>query len=164
MFFDVCYKCVYKHAYILGDRQYVALVVVVQLLSRVQLFATPRTASHQDSLSFTISRSLLNLMSIESVMSSNHLVLHCPLLLLPSTFPNSWLLPLGGQSIGASSSVLPINIQGWFSLGLTGLNSLQSEGLSRVFSNTKVQKHQFFSAQPFLWSNSYIHTWVLEKP
>ena len=79
-------------------------------------------------------------------------------------FPTSWLLPLGGQSIGTSASVLPMNIQGWFSLGLTVLNSLQSEGLSRVFSNTKVQKHQFFSAQPFLWSNSYIHTWVLEKP
>ena len=94
MFFDVCYKCVYKHAYILGDRQHGALVVVVQLLSRVQLFATPWTAAHQDSLSFTISRSLLNLMSIESVMSSNHLVLHCPLLLLPSTFPNELAPPI----------------------------------------------------------------------
>ena len=72
----------------------------------------------------------------------------------------------GGQSIGASASasVLPMNIQGWFPLGLTDLISLQSKGLSRVFSNTTVQRHQFFSAQPCLWSNSHIHTWLLEKP
>ena len=72
----------------------------------------------------------------------------------------------GGQSIGvsASESVLPMNIQDWFPLGLTALISLQSKGLSRVFSNTTVQKHQFFSAQPSLWSNSHIHTWLLEKP
>ena len=63
----------------------------------------------------------------------------------------------------ASASVLPINIQGWFPLGLTGLTSLQSKGLSRVFSNTTVQKHQFFGAQPFLRSSSHIHTWLLEK-
>ena len=68
------------------------------------------------------------------------------------------------QSTGASSSVLPMNIQDWFPLDLTGLISLQSKGLSRVFSNTTVQKHQYFSAQPFLWSNSHIHTWLLEKP
>ena len=72
----------------------------------------------------------------------------------------------GGQRIGASASasVLPMNIQGWFPLGLTGLISLQSKGLSRVFSNTTVQKHQFFSTQPFLWSNSHIHTWLFENP
>ena len=71
----------------------------------------------------------------------------------------------GGQSIGASASasVLPMNIQDWFPLGLTGLISLQSNGLSRVFSNTTVQKHQFFSAQLSLYSNSHIHTWLLEK-
>ena len=72
----------------------------------------------------------------------------------------------GGQSIGisASAALLPVNIQDWFPLGLTGWVSLQSKGLSRVFSNTTVQKHQFFSAQLFLCSNSHIHTWLLEKP
>ena len=81
------------------------------------------------------------------------------------SFPMSQLFPLGGQSFGvsASASVLPMNIQNWFSLGLTGLISLQSKGLSRVFSNTTVQKHQFFDAQPSLWSNSHINTWPLEK-
>ena len=80
-------------------------------------------------------------------------------------FPVSRLFISGGQSIGASASasVLPMNIQGWFSLGLTGLISLWSKGLSRVFSNTSVQKHQFFSTQPSLWSNSHIHMWLLEK-
>ena len=72
----------------------------------------------------------------------------------------------GGQRIGASAStsVLPMIIQDWFPLGLTGWISLQSKGLSRVFSNTTVQKHQFFGAQLSLWSNSHIHTWLLEKP
>ena len=68
------------------------------------------------------------------------------------------------QSIGASSSVLPMNIQDWFPLDLTGWISLQSKGLSRVSSNTTFQKHRYFGAQPFLWSNSHIHTWLLEKP
>ena len=107
-------------------------------------------------LSFTISRCLLKLMSIESVMPSNHLVLCHPLFLLPSVFPRvrvfsmSQLFASGGQSIRALAlaSVLPMNIQDWVPLGLTGLISLQSKGLSRVFSNTRVQKHQFFSAQP----------------
>ena len=78
------------------------------------------------------------------------------------SFPMSWLFPSGGQSIGASASVLPVKIQGWFPLGLTGLISLQSKGLSRVF-NTTVQKHQFFSAQLSSQVNSHIHTWLLEK-
>ena len=80
------------------------------------------------------------------------------------SFPMSQFLASGGQSIEASVSVLPKNIQDWFPLGLTGLISLQFKGLSRVFSNTKVQKHQFFGAQPFPWSNSHIHIWLLEKP
>ena len=77
-----------------------------------------------------------------------------------------WVGSSGGRSIGASASasVLPMNIQDWFPLGLTGLISLQSKGLSRVFSNTTVQKHQFFDAQPSLWSNSHRCTWLLEKP
>ena len=83
------------------------------------------------------------------------------------SFPMFWrLFTSGGQSIGASASaaVLPMNIQDWFLLGLTGLISLLSKGLSRVFSSTIVWKHQFFHAQPFLWSNSHICTWLLEKP
>ena len=79
------------------------------------------------------------------------------------SFPVSWLFASGSQSNGASASVLPMNIQGWFPSGLTGMISLQSKGLSRVFSITTVWKHQFFSAQPSLWSNSHIHTWLLEK-
>ena len=82
------------------------------------------------------------------------------------SFPVSWLFALGGQSSGASASasVLPMNIQHLFPLGLTGLISSQSKGLSEVFSNTTVWKHHFFSTQPSLWSNSHIHTWLLEKP
>ena len=84
----------------------------------------------------------------------------------PRSFPMSLLFASGGQSVGASASasVLPMNTQGWFPLGLTGLISLLSKGLSRVFSNTTIQKQQFFSAQPSLWSNSHICTWLLEKP
>ena len=118
------------------------------IYSHVQLFATSWTAACQASPSFTISRSLLKLMSIESVMPSNHLVICHPLLLLPSIFPSfqdlflmSQLFASGGQSIGASASVLPMNIQDWFLLRLTGLTSLQSRRLSRVFSNTTVQKY-----------------------
>ena len=82
------------------------------------------------------------------------------------SFPVSQSFTSGGQSVGAlaSASVLPVNIQDWFPLGLTGWISLQSKGLSRVFSNTTVQTHQFFGTQPSLWSNSHIHTWLLEKP
>ena len=141
-----------------------------QLLSHAWFFVTPQTAAHQASLSFTISWSLLKLMSIEWVMPSNHLIPCHPLLLLPSIFPASASFPVsqlsasGGQSIAAWASVLPMNIQDWFPLGLTGLISLQSTVLSRVFSNTTVQKHQFFSIQLSLRFNSYIHTWLLEKP
>ena len=127
----------------------------VQSLNHVWLFLTPWTAAHQASLSITNSQSLLELMSIESVMSSYHLILCHPLLLLPSVFPApgsilmSQFFASGGQSIGvsASISVLPMNIQDWFPLVLTGWISFQSKGLSRVFSNTTVQKHQFFGAQ-----------------
>ena len=82
------------------------------------------------------------------------------------SFPMSWLFISGGQSIGASAlaSVLPMNIQGWFPWGLTGFISLQSKGLLRVFSSITVPKHPFFSSQPSLQSNSYIHTCLLEKP
>ena len=131
---------------------------------------TPWTTARQASLSFTIFWSLLKLMSIELMMPSNHLILCHPLLLLPSIFPSirvfsNGLFTWGSQSIraSASSSVFPMNIQDWFLLGLASLISVQSKGLSRVFSNTTVQKHQFFSTQPSLWSNSHIHIWLLEK-
>ena len=130
-----------------------------QLLSHVQLFVTPRTAAHQASLSITDSWCLLKLMSIKSVMPFNHLILCHPLLLPPSVFPASGSFPRsqffasGGQSIGVSAwtSVLPMNIQDWFPLGWTGWISLQSKGLSRVFSNTTVQKNQFLMLS-FLYS------------
>ena len=82
------------------------------------------------------------------------------------SFPMSWLFVSGGQSIGASASALPMNIQGWFPLELTGLISLQFKELSRVFSSNTVWKHQFFGTQPFLWSNSHICNdyWKKKKP
>ena len=136
----------------------------VQSLSHVWLFATPWTAACQASLSITNSWSILKLMSVESVMPSNHLILCCPLLLLPSIFPRI--------RIFSNESVLLIRWPKYWSFSFnvspfsehTGLISLQSKGLSRVFSNTTVQKHQFFGTQPSLWSNSHIHTWLLEKP
>ena len=129
----------------------------------------------QASLPFTISQSLLKLMSIELVMPCNHLILCQPLLSCLQSFPASGfffpvsqLFTYDGQRVGvfASASMklqFPMNIQSWFPLGLTGLVSLQSKSLSRVFSSTRVQKQQFFSTQPSLWSNSHIHTWLLEK-
>ena len=127
----------------------------VQLLSHVQLFATPWITARQASLSITNSWSLLKLMPIESVMPSSHLILCLPRLLLPSippsirSFPMSQLFAWGGQSIGvlASASVLPMNTQDWSPLGWTGWISLRSKGLSRVFSNTVVQKHRFIGPQ-----------------
>ena len=119
--------------------------------------------------------SLLKHMTIDLMMLSNHLILCRSLPLLPSIFPSirffsiSQLFTSGGQrstaaSASASASNLPMNIQGWFSLGLTDLISLLSSELSRVFSSTTVWKDQFFSAQPSLWSNSDTHKWLLEKP
>ena len=84
--------------------------------------------------------------------------------LASGSFPMSWLLESGGQSIRASASVLPMNIQDWFPSGLTSLISLLSKGLLIVFSSITIWRHQFFSTQPFLLSNSHIHTWLLEKP
>ena len=127
----------------------------VQLLSHVWLFATPWTAAHQASLFITNSQSLLKLMSVESVMPSNHLTLCCLLLLLPSVVPN--VKVFSNESVlhirwpkywSFSFSIsLPMNIQDWSPLGWTGWISLQSKELSRVFSNTTVQKHQFFGTQ-----------------
>ena len=130
-----------------------------------------RLQHNQAFLSFTISHSLLRLMSMESVMPSNHLILCWPILLPPSIFPS--IRVFSNESVlhirwpkyfSTSASVLRMNIQDWFLLGLTGLISLQSKEFSRVFSNTTVQKRQFLDAQLSLWSNSHIHTWLLEKP
>ena len=144
-------------------------VHVVQLLSRVRLFATPWTAALQASPSFIISQDLLKLMSTELATPSNHLILCCPLLLLPSVFLSIRVLsnqlalwPKFRASV--SASVLPMNIHCWFPLGWTGWISLLSKGISRVLSSTTVQKHQFFGAQPSLPSNSHICTWLLGKP
>ena len=143
----------------------------VQSLSHVRLFATPWIAAPQAFPYITNSWSSLRLTSIESVMPSSHLILCRPLLFLPPIPPSirvpmSQLFEWGGQSTGVSAlaSFLPKNTQGWSPLGWTGWISLQSKGLSGVFSDTTVQKHQFFSAQLSSQSNSHIHTWPLEKP
>ena len=136
------------------------LFVVVQLLSSVQLFATLWTAACQDSLSFTISLSLLKLISVESVMPLNYLILCHPFLLLLSIFPSIRVFPIVSSSHQVAK-VLELQLQNqyfqwilsWFPLRSTGLISLLSKGLSKVFSSI-IQKHQFFSAQPSLWANS----------
>ena len=139
-------------------------------LSCVWLFATPWITARQASLSITNSRSLLKLMSIESVMPSNHLILYRTLLLLRSIFPS---IRVFSNKLGHirwpkywsfSFNISPSNEHQDWPLGWTGWISLQSRGHSRVFSNTTVQKHQFFSTQPSSQSNSHIHTWLLEKP
>ena len=143
-------------------------VVVVQSLSGVLLLAVSWTATYQASLSFAISQSWLKLMSIELVMPSNHLIFCHPFLLLPSIFP----------SIRAISNELAIPIR-WpkywsFSCNISPSNEYsglisfriywESKRLSRAFSSAIVQKHQYFGAQPSLWSNSNTLTWLLEKP
>ena len=106
----------------------------------------------------------------ESVIPSNHLISvalfssYSQTFPASGSFPKSQLFTLGGQRIGPSASVLPMNIHGWFPLGLTGLISLLSKGLSRVISCSTVQKHQFFDVRPSLWSNSHICIQLLEKP
>ena len=144
----------------------------VQSLSCVQVFATPWITARQASLSISNSQSSLRLMSIESVMPSSHLILCRPLLLLPSippsirVFSNESTLHMRWPKYWSFSfSIIPSKeIPGLISFRMDWLDPLQFKGLSRVFSNTTVQKHHFFGAQPSLWSNSYIHTWLLEKP
>ena len=142
-------------------------LLLFSCLSCVRL-SDPMDCSTPGSLSFFISCNLLGLMSIESVMPSNYLILCCPLLLFPSIFLSvrdlSQLFISSGQNIGASVLVLPVTIQDWFPLGMASLISLQFEELSRVFSSTTVWKHQFFGCLPSLWSNSHIRMWLLEKP
>ena len=149
-----------------------ARISSVQSLSCLHLFATPCITACPASHSITNSRSPPKLMSIESVMPSSHLILCRPFSSCPQSLPASGSFPMsqhftwGGQSIGVSTiaSVLPMNTQDWSPLEWTDWISLQFKGLSRVFSNTTVQKHQLFSAQLSSQSNSHIHTWPLEKP
>ena len=152
------YKLVYYYSHSFSLWQLLQKFVFGWVLvshSVMSYSVTPWTAALQASLSITNTQNLFKLMSIESVMPSNHLIICHTLLLLPSILPsirvfsNESVLPSGGQSIGVSTSasVLSMNIQDWFPLGSTGWISLQSKGLSRVFSNTTVQKHQFFGAR-----------------
>ena len=143
---------------------YTAFVAPLSL-SHVQLFVTPWTAAPQASVSFTMSQSLLKLMSIESVMPSNHLILCRPFLLLPSVFPSIrvfsnesalcikcpkyWSFSFSISTSNEYSGLISFRID-WFDL-------LAVQGVSRIFSNTTLQKHQFFSAQPSTWSKSHIH-------
>ena len=144
----------------------------VQSLSCVWLFVTPWTAAHQASLSITNSGACSSSCALSwwchPTISSSVVPFSSCLQSFPASgsIPVSQFFAPGGQSIGASAlaSVLPMNIQDWFPLGLTGWISLQSKGLSRVFSNTTVQKHQFFSPQFSLWSNYDPKLWLLEKP
>ena len=157
------------------------LSVRIPVISRLLVVKTSVQFSHSDASDSLRPRGLQHTRlsptpraywSIKVVMPSNHLILCHLLLLLPSIFPSirvfskESVFTSGGQSIGASAlaSGLPMNIQDWFPLGWTGWISLQSKGLSRVFSNTTVSKHQVFGTQLSSQSNSHIHTWLLEKP
>ena len=143
----------------------------LQWLCCVRFFVTPWNAAHQASLSITNSWSLPKPMSssqwcLPTISSSVVPLSSCPQSFPASgSFQMSQLFTSGGQSTGvsASTSILPMNTQDWSPLGWTGWISLQSKGLSRVFSNTTVQKYQFFGAQLSLYSNSHICTWSLEN-
>ena len=144
----------------------------VQSLSHVQLLETPWTIACQVPCPSPIpgasSNSSLLSQWCHPAISSSIIPFSSCLQSIPASgsLPVSQSFTSGGQRIGvlASALVLLMNIQDWFPWGLTGLISLKSKGLSRVFSNTIVQNHQFFCSQLSLWSNSYIHTWLLEKP
>ena len=133
------------------------------LFSYVQFFVTPWTVAHQASLSFTISWSLLKLMSIESGIPSNHLILHRPFLLLPAIFPsirvysNESAVHIRWPKYWSFSFSLSSKYSGLISFKINWFDLLIGQGLSRVFSSTTIQK-QFFSAQSSLWSNSHIYS------
>ena len=145
--------------------------VVVQWLSHVRILVTPCSVACQALCPPLSPRVCPNSCPL-SRMLSNHLysaaLFSFGLQSFPASgsFQTSQFFASGGQSIGASASisVLPMNIQDWLPLGLTGRSSLQSKRFSRVFSNTTVQKHQFFGAQPSLWSSSHIRTWLQQRP
>ena len=164
-FIHLCILCAPKHKQVIVLNAFRS----DQSLSRVRLFVTPWIAACQASLSITNSRSShpSSWWCHPAISSSVIPFSSCPQSLLASeSFPMSQLFAWGGQSTGVSAlaSVLPMNNRDWSPLGWTGYIFLQSRGLSRVFSNTTVQKHQFFGAQPSSQSNSHIHTWPQEKP
>ena len=175
MFHFKYFNCILMKLYILC--RFISVLLNVYLYYSVQFssvtqscqtLCNPMDCSAPD---FPVHQQLPELthMSIESMMPSNHLIL-CRLLLLPSIFPsirvfsNESVLHIRWPKYWNFSFNIPMNIQDWFPLGWTGWIFLLSKELSRVFSNTTVQKHQFFGAQLSLWSNSHIHTWLLEKP
>ena len=161
-------------------RNGVAIMVKKRVWNAIQLSSVTQSCPNlcnamncsQASLSISNSRSSLRLMSVESVMPSSHLILSHPFCSCPQShpasesFPMSQLFAWGGQSTGVSAiaSFLPKKCHSWSPSEWTGWMSLQSKGLSRVFSNTTVQKRQFFGAQPSSQSSSNIHTWPQEKP
>ena len=149
-------------------------VALVQSQSHVLFFTTPWTTAHQVSQSSVLAQvhdhwisDAFNVSLMPSNISFSVALFSFCLQSFPASesFPMSWLFPSGSQSTGASAwvSALPMNIQAWFPLRLTDMNSLLSKRLSRVFSGTTVWKHQFFGPQPSLWSNFHICTWLLEK-
>ena len=162
--------CITTHWKILNKMGIPDHLTSVQPLSHVRLFATPWTTAGQASLSFTISQNLLKLMSSQwchpSILSSVVPFSSC-LQSFPASgsFLMNQFFASGDRSIGASdsASVLPMNIHGWFPLRLTGLISLQSKGLSSLLKYHNL-KASILGTQPSLWSNSYTHTWLLEKP
>ena len=144
--------------------------VVVQSLSHVWLFATLWIAACQASLSFTISQSLLKLMSIESMIPSKHLILCRPLLLLPSIFPsirvfsNELVLHIRWPKYWSLIISLSNEYSGLISFRINWFDLLAVQETLKIFSSLTVLKHQFFSAYPSLWFSSHIHIWLLEKP
>ena len=165
-------KVSFHHTFLPWTTGTLALFSTVQSLGPVRLFVTPWTAGCQASLSIIKSWSMHKLMSIESLIDTtiSSCVVHFSSCLQSFAESGSFLMSQffesGGQSTGVSAlaSFLPKKSQGWSPSEWTGWISLKSKGLSRVFSNTTVQKHQFFSTQPSSQSNSHIHTWPLEKP
>ena len=137
--------------------------LLVAQLSHIWLLESPWTAACPSLSPEVCSNSCPLSQWCHAIISSSVIPFSCPQS-FPAlgSFPMSWLFASGGQSIGTLASVLPMNIQGWAPLGLTGLISLQSKGLLRDFSSTTVWKHQFFGIQSSLWFNSHIHTWLLE--
>ena len=169
----LCYMKYVTKGHTVYDSTYMRyLLLFFKSLSHVQLFPTPCTAACQPPWPSKSPRVCPISCSLHqwchpAISSSDALFSFCP-----QYFPASGTLPMSqmftsddqNTEVSASASVLPMNIQDWFPLGLTGLISLLSKGLSGVFFNPTVQKHQFFSTQFSLQSNSYIHTWLLEKP
>ena len=162
----------YFHLHSTSNNPYddAGVVYVVQLSGRVQLYDP--WLQYNRLLCCSLSPGVAQI-HVHWVSYTIYFILCCPLLLLNSVFPNISVIGNNESTLSnrwpkigasASASILPINFQSWFPLGLTGLIFLHFKGLSRVFSNTTIWNHQFFSTQPSLWTNSHICTWLLVKP